>query len=130
MGNSHARFQTDSGSSAKIIDENTFNTIKQLNPSVCLKKSKKRLYAFGSTTPLPVLGQFECVLESKKRFTTDTILVVQKAAGCLLSGQTSIDLKFITINVNKIHSKSAEKHTTVSKLASDKKIPSHHQDLS
>ena len=124
LGNSHVRFQIDSGSSANIIHENTFNTIKQQNPGICLKKSKKRLYAFGNTTPLPVLGQFECVLESKKRFTTATIVVVQQAAGCLLSAQTSIDLNFITINVNKIHSKSAEKPTTVSKLASDKKIPS------
>ena len=124
LGNSHVRFQIDSGSSANIIDENTFNTIKQQNPGMCLKKSKKRLYAFGSTIPLPVSGQFECVLESKKRFTTATIVVVQQAAGCLLSGQTSIDLNFIIINVNKIHSKSAEKPTTVSKLASDKKIPS------
>ena len=123
LGNSHVRFQIDSGSSANIIDENTFKTIKQQNPSICLKKSKKRLFAFGSTTPLPVLGQFECVLESKKRFTTAKIIVVQKATGCLLSGETSIDLNFITVNVHKIQSKSAEKPAKISKLPADKKIP-------
>ena len=92
-------------------------------PSICLKKSKKRLFAFGSTTPLPVLGQFECVLESKKRFTTAKIIVVQKATGCLFSEKTSVDLNFITVNVNKIQFKSAEKLAKFSKLAADKKQP-------
>lgn len=122
LGNTYVRFQIDSGSSANIIDEDTFMTIQQQNPSIRLKKSKQRLFAFGSTTPLPVVGQFECVLESKKRFTSAKIIVVRKATGCLLSGQTSIDLNFITINVNKIHSKPTQKPAK-SKLADDDKVP-------
>lgn len=87
LGNSQIRFQIDSGSSANIIDKNTFMTIKQQNPNICLKESKKRLFAFGSTTPLPILGQFECALESKKRFTTANIIVVRKATGIWMSSQ-------------------------------------------
>ena len=66
LGNSRVTFQIDSGSTANIIDECTFMTVKEQNPNICLQKSKKRLFAYGSTTPLPVLGQSQCVLESKQ----------------------------------------------------------------
>ena len=36
LGNSHVHFQIDSGTSANIIDENTFITIKKQNRSICL----------------------------------------------------------------------------------------------
>ena len=63
IGNSTIPFQIDSGSSVKIIDETTFQRIKKNNPNIVLRKSRKLLFGFGSQTPLPLVGQFECVLE-------------------------------------------------------------------
>jgi hypothetical protein len=110
------KFQIDSGSTANIIDEFTFSNIQKENPSIQLTKSKKRLFAFGAVTPLQLLGQFHCVLESKKRLAYATIIVVKNATGCLLSGKTSIDLNFLTIRVN-------TKPATFSQLSKHKKLP-------
>ena len=119
LGKSTIKFQIDSGSSANIIDESTFAIIHKENPEIQLTKSRKRLFAFGSKTPLPLLGQFQCVLESKKRLAHATIVVVKNATGCLLSGKTSIDLNIVTITVNKVNTKPA----TFSKLSNHKKLP-------
>ncbi len=65
------------------------------------------------------MGQFECVLESIKKITSAKIIVVVKGTtGCLLSGQTSIDLHFLTLKVNHIKEKS-----DFTKLASKEKVP-------
>ena len=66
IGKSTIPFQIDGGSSVNIIDETTFQRIKKNNPNIDLRKSRKRLFGFGSQTSLPLVGQFECVLESKK----------------------------------------------------------------
>ena len=63
IGKSTIPFQIDRGSSVNIIDETTFQRIKKNNPNIVLRKSRKRLFGFGSQTPLPLVGQFECVLE-------------------------------------------------------------------
>ena len=75
--------------------------------------------AFGSTKPLPLIGQFQCLLESKKQLAYATIIVVKNATGCLLSGKTSIDLNFLTIKVNKV----TTYPEAVGKLSTRKKIP-------
>ena len=86
IGKSIIPFQIDSGSSVNIIDETTFQRIKKSNPNIVLRKSRKRLFGFGGQTPLPLVGQFESVLESKKRITSAKIVVVKGTTGCLLSG--------------------------------------------
>ena len=117
IGKSTIPFQIDRGSSVNIIDETTFQRIKKNNPNIVLRKSRKRLFGFGSQTPLPLAGQLECVLESKKRITSARIVVVKGTTGCLLSGQTSIDLNFLTVKVNNVKTKS-----TFTKLASQEKV--------
>ena len=117
IGKSTIPFQIDSGSSVNIIDETTFQRIKKNNPNIVLRKSRKRLFGFGSQTRLPLVGQFECVLESKKRITSAKIVVVKGTTGCLLSGQTSIDLSFLTVKISNVKPES-----TFTKLASQKKV--------
>ena len=117
IGKSTIPFQIDSGSSVNIIDETTFQCIKKNNPNIVLRKSRKRLFGFGSQTRLPLVGQFECVLESKKRITSAKIVVVKGTTGCLLSGQTSIDLSFLTVKISNVKPES-----TFTKLASQKKV--------
>ena len=117
IGKSTIPFQIDSGSSVNIIDETTFQRIKKNNPNIVLRKSRKQLFEFGSQTPLTLVGQFECVLESKKRITSAKIVVVKGTTRCLLSGQTSIDLNFLTVKVNNVKTKS-----TFTKPASQEKV--------
>ncbi len=81
LGKSTIKFQIDSGSSANIIDGSTFAIIHKENPEIQLTKSR-----IESVSLLLVakhhshcLGQFQCVLESKKRLAHATIIVVKNA---------------------------------------------------
>ena len=60
------------------------------------------MFAFGSPTPLSVLGEFDFALESSSKITVATIIVVKNARGCLLSGTTSIELGFLHFTVHNV----------------------------
>ena len=51
------------------------------------------------------------------------MIVVKNVNRCLLSGQTSIDLNLIKVNVNKIHVKSEWNSAPFSKSATQDKVP-------
>ena len=59
VDNHPVRFQVDSGADVNIMDEKTFSYIKS---RVKLSKCKARLYAFGSRSPLRLLGKFTATL--------------------------------------------------------------------
>ena len=115
----YTKLKLGKSSSANIIDESTFSIIQKENPSIQQTRSRIRLFAFGRTKSLPLIGQFQCLLESKKRFAYGTIIVVKNANGCLPSGKTSIDLNFLTIKVNKV----TTNPKAVSQLSTHKKLP-------
>ena len=56
-----------------IIDANTFEKVRK---KVSLQKSTTKIYAYGFQTPLPLTGQFQATLESKKRYTVSQIYVI------------------------------------------------------
>ena len=66
----------DTGASINIIDENTFAHISKSTP-MSLKQTRTKLFAYVSTEQLPVIGQFEVMLETKKRITASTIHVLK-----------------------------------------------------
>ena len=47
-------FQIDSGASVNVICEHDFNKLKNIE----LKTSKTKIFAYGSSTPLPIMGCF------------------------------------------------------------------------
>ena len=99
--------QIDPGSTANTIDETSFkNLIK--NPNLTLTKSKKRLFAFAASTPLQVVGQFQCTIESLNKLTTATVFVEKNETGCLLSGQTAIELDLVRLKVNTVTTRNCE----------------------
>ena len=100
VGNSEIPFQIDTGSTANIINETSYKHLVDENPTITLAKSKKRLFGFASSTPLQVLGQFQCTLESSHKITTAKVFVVK--TGCLLSGHTAIELDLIHVKVNTV----------------------------
>ena len=55
VGNHPVHFQVDSGAHVNVMDELTFSRIKS---RVRLVKCNTRLYAYGSKTPLRLLGKF------------------------------------------------------------------------
>lgn len=87
----------DSGASVNIIDGSTFTKLSQSKP-VHLKKSKIKLFAYGSTTPLDIRGHFEASAESAKKISLVTFYVINGNGGCLLSGNSAIDLGLLKLN--------------------------------
>ena len=83
-----------------IIDEHTFNTVRQ-NAPIALQPST-RIFAYGAKTQLPVMGKFEATLACSTGSTTSQIHVIKGNFGCLLSYQTASALDLIMININKL----------------------------
>ena len=82
----------DSGCSRNIIDEAMY---KKLH--VSLKPSSIRLFPYGATKPLHVLGVFTPTLESRSKIVTDQVFVVKGSYGCLLGRSTAEELELLTI---------------------------------
>ena len=54
----------DTGASINIINEKTFAHISKSTP-ISLKQTRTKLFAYGSTEQLPVIGKFVAILEKK-----------------------------------------------------------------
>ncbi|CAB4037881.1 PREDICTED: uncharacterized protein K02A2.6-like [Paramuricea clavata] len=91
----------DTGASIDIIDELAFNTLQKQRP-IALQRSKTRIFAYGATNQLPVMGQFRATLECLTGATTTQVHVIKGNFGCLLSYQTASALGLIMLNVNNV----------------------------
>nr|CAH7764304.1 unnamed protein product [Callosobruchus chinensis] len=81
----------DSGSKTNIIDDKTvYDQIK--NPT-------KLLFAYGSSTPLKVLGSFRSKISVGNNNETATFYVIQNGTRCLLGKNTSIALGVLKIGL-------------------------------
>ena len=109
--------QIDSGSGVNVLDVKTLKNLKTKVPTINLKRSKTKLFAYGTNTPLETLGCFETFLESDKRFAPVIMYVAKKASGNLLSGDTAIDLGLL--NLNKINQVTTDVNQPTS-IGSDK----------
>ena len=101
IGKVNIPVQIDSGSGVNVLDMKTFESLKTKVPTIHLKRSKTKVFAYGTNTPLETLGCFETSLESDKRFAPFTMYVAKKGSGNLLSGDTAIDLGLL--NLKKIN---------------------------
>ena len=95
----------DTGASINVIDENAFSRLQNNTKrnSIRLKKPKTKVYAYSSTTPLPVVGTFVTVVESRRRLTSALFYVVKEDHGSLLSYKTAQELDLIRLNVSSIN---------------------------
>ena len=91
-------FIVDTGATVDVIDSKTYDRLKS---SVKLCKSTTKIFAYGSTKPLPLKGEFQATVESNKRYTVSVIHVVEGGSGNLLSAKTAQDLALIQL-VNKV----------------------------
>ncbi len=89
-------FIVDTGCRRNIVDEPAFRQI-QNGQTIKLQKSKVRLYPYGCTTPLKILGKFSVLLESNQRMTTEEVFVVKGNSGSLLGRETAQKLGLVTI---------------------------------
>ena len=98
-------FLIDTGASVNVLTAEHYKEIcAQSGTSIPLQKTSTKIYAFGSTVPVPIQGKFETVVESKKRFSATTFYVAKNPSGTtsLLSCETSADLRLITLWLNAV----------------------------
>ena len=102
-----------------IIDEKTFAHISKSMP-ISLKQTRTKLFA--STEQLPVIGQFEAILETKKCIAVSTLHVIKGNCGSLLSYETAAELNLIQVNINNVKVESTDKCKHESSKISKTKI--------
>ena len=99
----------DSGASLNLIDRASY---EQLGSTQQLTQTKTRLYSYGSTTPIPLLGMFTGEIRHGDQSTTADFYVV-KGRGCsLIYFETSFALELISQSVYTLTSEtSTEKNS-------------------
>ena len=103
----HVKMIVDTGATTNILDYKAFNEIKKKNPSLHLQPSTHKIYAYMQSQPLPVLGKFEGLIESKHRMAVRTFHVVNGDGGSLLSYATATELDIVKMNVHAVVTQSS-----------------------
>ena len=89
----------DSGASVNLIDETTFQVINDHRGKI-LEQTNNRIYPYGSTTPLPLLGTITANIKAQTTSTKAQLHVVKGNTGNLLSYKTAQQLGLLKISVN------------------------------
>ena len=81
----------DTGASINLIDLKSWQQIKssKFNHSLKLTKAQYKIFGYGSTQPIELLGRFDGLLETKHKMTAVTLHVPQGNGGNLLSFTTA-----------------------------------------
>ncbi|OCT76183.1 hypothetical protein XELAEV_18031375mg, partial [Xenopus laevis] len=80
--------------SVNIIDTHTYNSLKR--PPV-LEPVQTKIFPYGSQTPLPIVGKFDCEVRYKDKQLSTTFFVLEGSGGCLLSYHMALGLELIHI---------------------------------
>ena len=78
----------DSGVSCNLLGTDRLSTLRQSGLKVTLDESRQRLYAYGSTQPLKLTGQFSAPTMINGKTSTTTFVVIN-GPGEILLGRTS-----------------------------------------
>ena len=91
----------DSGASVNVIDEKAYHTLTKSpqNTQLSLRPTVAKIYSYGGTSPLPVLGTVSTHVESRTRITPATIYVIKGESGCLLSYITRNSSQFKKLTI-------------------------------
>ena len=73
----------DSGASVNLIDEVTYKRIYK-GKAKTLEQAKRRIFSYGSPTPLALLGTIQAEITAKSSSTSATLHVVKGSSGNLL----------------------------------------------
>ena len=74
----------DSGASTNVIDKNLWSKLKQDKIKCVLRKSDKKLYAYGSKQPLNILGTFSALARVEGKEVEAKFVVINGEGAALL----------------------------------------------
>ena len=90
----------DSGALVNLIDEVTYKRIYK-SKAKTLEQAKRRIFSYGSLTPLPLLETIQAEITAKSSSTSATLHVVKGSSGNLLGYDTAQRLGLLKI-VNQV----------------------------
>ena len=122
VNNVKVQMKIDTGASTNIINESTYQLVRQTNP-VQLEPDLCQIFAYGSKSQLESLVKFTATVSAKDKQIATTFHVLSGAHGSLLSYSTTRDLGLINISLNNITT------TDVTLEKSIKKYPMVFQDI-
>ena len=89
----------DSGSSANVIDRTLWEELKKQHIKCVSKRSAKKLYAHGATSPLEVIGTFTADLSLANKCVSAEFTVIQGRGEPLLGRESAMKLGVLTLRV-------------------------------
>ena len=116
LNNLSLKFHVDSGSSVNIINEESFRNFE----NILLKKTSKKLFAYGSTAPLTLLGCFDATVESLSKIILARFYVVKgsKRMDNLIGIDSSMTLGILKIVNSVASSKDGSVHDIINRYDS------------
>ena len=92
----------NSGSTCNVIDRATWEMLKEKKVKCISRKSKRKLYSYGSNEPLTTAGEFDTELRYKGKRCHVCFIVVEEKARAILSRETSEELAILKLEINAI----------------------------
>lgn len=102
VGGIKTKMLIDSGSKYNLITDKTWNMLKEKGVT-CFsqeKKPDKTLLAYGSKTPLKIIGSFETVIKVNKQEERTNIYVIENGSRNLLGKDSAIHLGVLRLGVD------------------------------
>ena len=96
----HVELMLDSGASVNPIDKVTYQIIYK-SKAKTLEQAKRRIFSYGSPTPLPLLGTIHAKITAKSNSTSANLHVVKGSSGNLPGYDTAQKLGLLRI-VNQV----------------------------
>jgi hypothetical protein len=89
----------DSGASTNVIDKHLWKDLKKKHIKCTSRKTTKKLYAYGSTTPLTVIGTFTAEVNVADRHVTTEFTVIDGKGEPLLGRKTATELGVLKLQI-------------------------------
>lgn len=115
MNDVTVKMMIDTGASTDIIDEPTYQLIKQATP-LTVEPDSCQIFAYGSKSQLEALGKCTVNVKAKGKQKVTTFHILSGAHGSLLSYITARDLGLVNIDLNHI---TVSDITTMDKLTTE-----------
>ena len=103
VGGIPLRMLIDSGAVTHIVDRDTWETLKSSRIMCDSYKCDRKLYAYESSNPLPVLGRFTAKVKLTHTDETEgEFIVIDESGQPLLGRETATELGVLKLGVNSI----------------------------
>ena len=101
IGDVPVKMVADSGASVNIIDRALWEELKKQKVKCVSRKSSKRLYPYGATKPLEVLGTFEAELKIGSSHISADFTVIEGKGEPLLGKESAMKVGVLKIQLPK-----------------------------